>query len=81
MSNGSSDGGDGDDICGEDRFGISCDFFKSLLIGYSFKNELEVEDEGGVVLAEIDEGEDVFLFFKEASEVDSGDGERGRVES
>jgi len=76
MSNGSGDGSNGDNVHGEDGFHISCDFFEPV----ANENELEVKDEGGVVLTEIDEGDDVFLFLEEVLEIDGGGGEGSRVE-
>ena len=81
MLNGSSNGGDGDDVHRKDGFHLPCDFFKSFLTGYCFENKLEVKDEGGVILAEINEGDDMFLFLKEVLEVDGCSGEGSGVES
>jgi len=80
MANGGSNGSNGDIIHGEDRLGIPSDFFEPLLIGYRLQDELEVEGEGWVILAEVDEGDDVFFLPKEVAEVDGGSGERSRVE-
>jgi len=80
MANGSSDGGDGDIIHGKDGFGIPGDFFEPLLVGYGLQDELEVEGEGWVVLAEVDEGNDVFFLPKEVAEVNGGGGEGSGVE-
>jgi len=80
MSNGGGDGGDGDIIHGKDGLGIPSDFFEPFLVGYGLQDELEVEGEGWVVLAEVDEGDDVFFLSKEVAEVNGGGGERSRVE-
>ena len=80
MVDGSGDGSDGDIIHGEDGFGVPDDFFKSLLVGYGLQDELEVEDEGQVILAKVNKGDNVFFLPKEVAEVDGGSGERNRVE-
>jgi len=80
MANGSGDGSDGDIIHGKDRLGIPSDFFEPLLVGYGLQDELEVEGEGWVILAEVDEGDNVFFLPKEVAEVDGGSGEGGGVE-
>jgi len=80
MANGGGDGGDGNVIHGEDGLGIPGGFFEPLLVGYGFQDELEVEGEGWVVLAQVDEGDNVFFLPKEVSEVDGGGGEGGGVE-
>jgi len=63
MLNGNSNGSDGDNIHGKDGLCIPCNFFKPLLVGYSFENKLEIEDKGGVILTEVDEGDNVFRGF------------------
>jgi len=81
MSNGGGDGSDGDNKCREDRFGVPCNFFEPFLISYSFEDELKIKNDGGVILAEVNEGDNVLFLLEEAAEVDSGSGERSRVES
>jgi len=80
MTNGGSNGGDSNVVHRKDRFGIPSDFFKPLLIGYRLQNKLEVQDEGQVILAVVDKGDDVFFLPKEVAEVDGGSGEQSRVE-
>jgi len=80
MADGSGDGGNGDIIHGKDGFGIPGDLFESLLVGHGLQDELEVEGEGRVVLAEVDEGDDMFFLPEEVAEVDGGGGEGGGVE-
>jgi len=80
MANGGGDGGDGDVIHGKDGLGVSGDFFKPLFIGYGLQDELEVEGKGQVILAEVDEGDNVFFLSKEVAKVDSGGGEGSGVE-
>jgi len=80
MVNSGSDGGDGDVVHGKDGLGIPGDFFEPLLVGYGLQDELEVEGEGRVVLAEVDEGDDVFYLPEEVAEVDGGSGEGSGVE-
>jgi len=80
MANGGGDGGNGNIIHGEDGLGIPSDFFEPLLVGHRLQNELEVEGEGRVILAEVDKGDDVFFLPEEVAEVDGGGGEGGRVE-
>jgi len=80
MADGSGDGGNGDIVHGKDGLGVPGDFFESLLIGYRFQDELEVEGEGWVILAEVDEGDNVFFLPEEVAEVDGGGGEGGGIE-
>jgi len=80
MANSGGNGGNGDIIHGKDGLGIPSDFFEPLLVGYGLQDELEVEGEGWVVLAEVNEGNDVFFLPEEVAEVDGGGGERSGVE-
>jgi len=80
MADSGGDGGDGNVIHGKDRLGVPGNFFEPFLVGYGLQDELEVECEGRVVLAKVDEGDDMFFLSKEVTEVDGGGGERGRVE-
>jgi len=80
MTNGGGDGGNGDIVHGKDGLSIPSDFFKPFLVGYRLQDKLEVEGKGRIILAKVDEGDNVFFLPKEVAEVDGGGGEGGGVE-
>jgi len=80
MSNGSSDGGSNDKGRAESGSSVPQVFGEVFLVGDSFGNKNEVEGEGQVWVAGVDEVGDILVALEELLDVVNGRGESVSLE-